>query len=379
MKKLTILFLLLLISTAYSAVVITVNPIRPPTTPFTVTLSATPNNIGKPYVFEWDFEGDGIIDETTNAPNNTVLHEYTTGLYYPTVTILEALTEIGTDSKLLIVPNAEGNYPPIAYTNGPYTTVKELAVVLNATAPIPSIDEDGSISEDNGYSWAVKNTKGNACTEFTDDIDPVSFTICNEIGTAEATLTVTDNLGESTSATTTITVIQSQSADMINIVDIKTEPEILKMGQDLKIIVRVRNVTTATKTFNIEYEIKLDEPNINLTTAPKLMWGNIPNQQVDAYPKKDSQKDFVITIPNEDIEANLENQKNYWVYVKVTKTGAPAETNLTFNTRRTIFTYNDSSLKSITADETSLIPIIIVLISVVFILNRGKKHGPETK
>jgi PKD repeat protein len=137
--------------------------------------------------YDWDF-GDG---STGTGVNPT--HTYTaTGTFTVTLTV----TDDGgaTDTATTTATIGEGNQPPVADPNGPYTGTVGEAVFFDGTG---SNDPDGTIV---AFEWDFGD--GNTGTGATP-----SHTYAAE-GTFNVTLMVTDDAGATDSATTTATIGQ---------------------------------------------------------------------------------------------------------------------------------------------------------------------------
>jgi len=309
-----------------------------------------------PFVFEWDFEGNGIIDETTNTPNNWLIHSYNAGYYNPKLLVTDRTNKKGEDSKQLSVSLPGGNFPPIAKANGPYIT-KIGTITLNSNE---SIDDEFIAS----YLWEITILKGTPDCSLNNPNLPAPELTCNGIGKIEIKLTVTDNQGAKSTDYTTVEITSSQTEDKINLVKMQVKPEIVKKGEGIEITVRIRNVTAEKQDFDILYEIKSAEPND--TAMPVLLSGNLNAQEIEQY----SQKDFVLLISAEDLQNNLKSGENYWIYATATTTGL--EENTTFNTRRVTFSYKET-LGPIQVNETGFTTIIIILALVLFITTKNKR------
>ncbi|MFH1895450.1 MAG: PKD domain-containing protein [archaeon] len=313
-----------------------------------VTFTANAAGGSSPYVFEWDY-GDGTI-ETTNSPNNVMPHIYTTiGVYNAKVTVIDTRIEKA-ESAIIIIGVRDpltGNVPPIANAGGPYFGEPGIDNTLNASA---SYDLDGTINQ---YRWRIRTTIGDPdCppNTFVSAVD-TQIIVCNGIGTAEVELRVRDNSGANNTVFTTITIREVQKNDIINIVKITAEPEVISTD-DLTVIITARNVTNRIQDINLSYEVK------DMAGNPVGITGLISNQRMNAF----EQKDFAITISNAQISV-LQSPQNYWVYATASAQG---ETNTTFNSRRTIFSYNE--IKTIQVPETNFIGLLAVLSATLIIL-----------
>jgi YD repeat-containing protein len=138
--------------------------------------------------YQWNF-GDG-----TSGTGVTVSHTYTTiGTRTVTLTVTDNNgAQAGANTTATI-----SNQPPVANTGGPYSGVVAQNIPFSASG---SYDPDGSIAS---YSW-----------NFGDGGTASGFSLTHtysSLGTYVVTLTVTDNLGAQTSATTTASITTAAS------------------------------------------------------------------------------------------------------------------------------------------------------------------------
>jgi YD repeat-containing protein len=138
--------------------------------------------------YQWNF-GDG-----TSGTGVTVSHTYTTiGTRTVTLTVTDNNgAQAGASTTATI-----SNQPPVANTGGPYSGVVAQNIPFSASG---SYDPDGSIAS---YSW-----------NFGDGATASGFSLTHTYsspGTYSLTLTVTDNLGAQTSATTTASITTAAS------------------------------------------------------------------------------------------------------------------------------------------------------------------------
>ncbi|PIN98139.1 MAG: hypothetical protein COT90_05635, partial [Candidatus Diapherotrites archaeon CG10_big_fil_rev_8_21_14_0_10_31_34] len=312
-----------------------------------------------PFVFEWDF-GDGT-SETKNSPN-WVVHTYSSGIFNPKIKVTDVLNNLAEDEKTIAVALSNGNFKPIAKANGEYIA----GIGENINLSSAGSSDDISISQ---YEWKIINTKGNPCIPST-IIEQNPVIVCNEAGTAEATLTVTDNQGATDSDTAVIKVNQTQTQDLVNIVKMKLQPDIVKQGQDLTIIVRVENQTNKTQNFDIKFEVKENKANENISNLPNLISDlELLNQQILPYSQGEGRKEFVLVIPAAELETELDGQKNYWVYASVKATG---ENNILLNSRRIAFSYSGTGTKQVKVPEINFLNTLIILITIMIILTKRK-------
>jgi len=153
--------------------------------PVTFDGSASNDPDGSIASYSWDF-GDG-----NSGTGVTPSHTYTIdGNYTVSLTVTDNEGATGSDTSTASIGAV--NQPPVADPNGPYTGTVSVAVTFDGTA---SNDPDGTISS---YSWDFGD--GNTATGAT----PVHTYIAS--GNYTVTLVVTDDAGDSDSATTSATI-----------------------------------------------------------------------------------------------------------------------------------------------------------------------------
>jgi len=345
----------------------------------TITFTANAINGSPPYVFEWDY-GDGQT-EITNSPANVLTHTYPSiGVYDVKVTVTDTRVEQAEDTETIGVRDSDGNVPPVANAGGPYIEEPGIQFILNANQ---SYDLDGTLDQ---YRWRITTIRGDPqCpTSTLVSASAMRQITCYGIGTAEVELRIRDNPNPGTGGgtgleqktginsislkeaiefairfatdTTTIVVREVQKDDIVNIVKMELKPEVVNT-EDIEVIVTARNVTGQNRDININYEIKdMENNSVGIT-------GSILNEQLTSF----EQKDFIITITNASL-GGLTTQQNYWVYATAETEG---ENNTTFNSRRTIFSYNE--LRSIQLPETNLIGLLGILIGTLIIMKNNKR------
>ncbi len=153
--------------------------------PVTFDGSGSNDPDGTIVAYDWDF-GDGNTG-TGVSPTHTYI---ATGTFTVTLTVTD---DVGaTDTATTTATIGEGNQPPVADPNGPYTGTVGEPVTFDGSG---SNDPDGTIV---AYDWDFGD--GNTGTGMTP-----THTYAAD-GTYNVTLTVTDDAGETDSATTTATI-----------------------------------------------------------------------------------------------------------------------------------------------------------------------------
>jgi|GEM_PF-1062662 len=150
--------------------------------------------------FEWDFDGDGEVDEVTTTP--TVEHAFETdGSYEVTVTAFDRYGNA--DSATVTTTVRSPNEPPNASLTAPETAYVNESVTLNATG---STDDAGVA----GYEWDFDG-------DGTIDANTTAATVSHaygDTGTYDATVTVSDENGSTDTATTRIEVSPRSAVDV---------------------------------------------------------------------------------------------------------------------------------------------------------------------
>lgn len=118
--------------------------------PMTVTLTATaadPDVDGGIDHYDWDYEGDGIYDESTDILGTVRVHEYAAaGRFNPTVRVVDVAGGSATASVEVLV-HQPGNDPPVAdFVVNPVGSPPGLPITLDAST---STDDTGIAT----YAW----------------------------------------------------------------------------------------------------------------------------------------------------------------------------------------------------------------------------------
>jgi PKD repeat protein len=142
-------------------------------------------------VYAWDF-GDGNTSSAANPAHSYVA----AGTYTVTLTVTDNSGDSAVDSTSAAIEAVVVNMPPSANAGGPYSGSVGESVSFDASA---SADPDGVIVR---YDWDF----GDGATVA--DAGPTPTHIFAAAGDYTVTLTVTDDAGESDSATTTATLTE---------------------------------------------------------------------------------------------------------------------------------------------------------------------------
>lgn len=143
--------------------------------------------------YYWDL-GDGNA-----AYDAWVSHTYASpGTYYPTVYVTDDWGHLASATAVVNVSGGGGNQPPsVGASVSPASGPAPLAVTLSGTA----FDPDGFVVS---YSWSFGDGGG--------AVGAVAAHTYASPGTYQATLTVTDNIGATASASATVSVTQPGSS-----------------------------------------------------------------------------------------------------------------------------------------------------------------------
>ena len=137
--------------------------------------------------YSWDF-GDG---STGTGPNPT--HAYATaGTFNVTLTVTDDNNATDSAGSIAVIAEQPVNQPPVSDPNGPYTGTVGASISFDGSG---SSDPDGNVVD---YSWDFGD--GNIGTGVSPNH---SYSID---GNYNVTLTVTDNTGDTDSATTTASI-----------------------------------------------------------------------------------------------------------------------------------------------------------------------------
>ncbi len=207
--------------------------------------------------YEWDFDGDGTIDDTTQEP--TIQHMYETGgSYTPQLCVVDDKDQRATREISLIV-----NVPPVArFTVSNFEPNETEAVAFSDL----SLDSDGQIVQ-----WVWDFVDGS-----TSDLASPTHTY-SQSGLRNVTLTVTDDHGAFHSAVATLTVINLPPTASLT-VDDDTEPTGSAFTFDAS-----ASSDPSPKGHVVEYEWSIDsETDFDAeTTGPTWSYAFLDNGQYD--------------------------------------------------------------------------------------------------
>jgi len=143
--------------------------------------------------YQWDFQNDGVFDAT----GKIAFFRYTApGTYTVRLVVTDDKGATASTTKSVVVSPLVVNQPPVAqFTFSPATPQVGQTVMFNGTA---SYDPDGSIV---AYQWDLNGDGA------PDQNGPVVAWIYTAPGAYTVTLTVTDNLGATATASQTVVVL----------------------------------------------------------------------------------------------------------------------------------------------------------------------------
>ena len=145
--------------------------------------TASNDSDGSIVSYEWNFGDSGV------ASGTTATHSYSVdGVFTVTLTVTDNDGLTGMDAVAVTINPADGNTPPEARANGPYSGTEGVAIQFSSDG---SVDQDGSIVL---YAWDFGD--GNTSAE----ADPTHTYIA--AGSYIVTLTVTDDAGDSSTDST---------------------------------------------------------------------------------------------------------------------------------------------------------------------------------
>lgn len=204
--------------------------------------SAGSNDPGGSIVsYLWTF-GD---NSTSTAANPT--KTYATAGTFPvtlTVTDNEGASATASTTASVLPPSGGGNQPPVARANGPYSATVGSAFTLSAAG---SFDPDGSVVL---YQWLLGDGR-----TVTGASPSVSYPAA---GTYNVTLTVTDNLGSTASASSTVVVSPAASSQplqwrtVFGPVDLATRTVSITVSYDLRTDIPETSGAEALQTFSVD-------------------------------------------------------------------------------------------------------------------------------
>ena len=159
---------------------------------------------GEVHSYEWDFNGDGEVDYSSEEPLAQFIYE-AMGLYTVRLTVTDDQAESATAEKIIVV--SANNMPPQAALLGiPDSGEVPLAVTLDASG---SVDVDGHITR---YDW---DFEGDGEFDFDSGTIPTAQYTYDKPGWYFPSVRVTDDDGSSSVA---VTLIKGYKAEWIRTV-----------------------------------------------------------------------------------------------------------------------------------------------------------------
>ncbi len=188
-----------------------------------ITFDASGSTHGRPdrhiVSYQWDF-GDG---QTTTTEQPVVVHAFENfGQYTVSLTVVDDNSPPKTDTAQVVVAIDQGNQEPVAVAGGPYTVAEGQSLRLDASA---SYDPDAAFGDRLvDYGWDLDNdglfddaVGGDPIIEVPWDTVAGLF----PVGVATPiTLRVTDRLGATGQAQTTVTVIAPQASGRVELLEL---------------------------------------------------------------------------------------------------------------------------------------------------------------
>ncbi len=164
---------------------------------FSVTVS---DPDGYVVTYDWDFDGDGNYDETTTGVPTTSYIYTNAGTYSARVRITDDGGAVAISDTITITVTSPVNQPPVisSFTADPSSG----SVPLDVRFYVSAGDEDGGVVL---YEW---DFDGNGTIDATTTSSPVSHTYDNA-GTYTAFVRVTDDQGDTATATVDVTVTEA--------------------------------------------------------------------------------------------------------------------------------------------------------------------------
>ena len=188
-----------------------------------ISFDASASTHGRPdrsiVSYQWDF-GDG---QTTTTEQPVIAHAFAQfGIYTVSVTVVDNNAPARTDSASVVVAIDQGNQHPVAVPGGPYTLDRGQALRLDASA---SYDPDAGLGDRVvEYAWDLDNDGLFDDAAGPDPLVEVPWeTVAGLFPLGVATpigLQVTDRLGATGQATTTVTAIAAQAAGQVQLVEL---------------------------------------------------------------------------------------------------------------------------------------------------------------
>ncbi|WP_137286962.1 PKD domain-containing protein [Halorussus salinisoli] len=154
--------------------------------------------------FQWDFDGDGTSEKTTESA--TVSHTYESpGTYDASVTVVDEAGNTDSATATVAVEEPADSAPDAALSVSPEIVAEGGSVALDAS----NSTDDGTITE---YQW---DFDGDGKIDANTSDSEVSHTYPNN-GSYDASVTVVDDSGQTDTATATVTVESDESPTVMS-------------------------------------------------------------------------------------------------------------------------------------------------------------------
>jgi PKD repeat protein len=165
-------------------------------------------------LYEWDFDTDGTFDASSASPTTTYAYA-SFGAFTATLRVTDDNTPAKTDSTSLIIQINQGNRPPVADADGPYSIDIGADLPLDGTG---SYDPDAAYGDSIvSYEWDMNDDGSYEYSGATPTVPWADLSGLPQPGVAvPIRLRVTDTFGATDSNATTLTIFDNRPvADFI--------------------------------------------------------------------------------------------------------------------------------------------------------------------
>ncbi|MBI4245208.1 MAG: PKD domain-containing protein [Planctomycetes bacterium] len=192
------------------------------TAPLTVSFTGTGTDDGSITKYEWDFDGNGVYDWSSNTGGNTVKAYSSAGTYTATLRVTDNDNLTGTASVTITVssPPVEKKSPTASISASSTSGIAPLTVTFTYSGT----DTDGTIQKHE------MDFDGNGTYDFVSTSSGSISYIYGQGGSYTATLKVTDNDGLSGTASVTISVSNPTNTNPL-VADANCSPSSVTVGE----------------------------------------------------------------------------------------------------------------------------------------------------